>query len=154
MGRDINLVDRFSAVTSLKDQQTLCEVVQKLTRQALDDGFDTEDIAAVILFMAETEVHVTADCFDRDMGSGDMDEEWEVAERLAELSAEGFERIDLGNLQIGDTLSSPDGDFGILEKITKKGNYLVRFDTDYIGTPLTKFTRRDIERYFLVDKKV
>jgi hypothetical protein len=64
MTRDINLVDRFSAVTKLPDQYILSRVVQSLTRQALADGFDAEDIKAVLAFMMETEVDVTVDCFE------------------------------------------------------------------------------------------
>jgi len=43
------------------DQYTLCNAVQSLTRQALADGFDAEDIKAVLAFMMETEVDVTVD---------------------------------------------------------------------------------------------
>lgn len=66
MTRDINLVDRLQMSLRLFDQQHLCQVVQSLTRQALADGFDAEDIKAVLGFMMETEVDVTADCFDED----------------------------------------------------------------------------------------
>jgi len=64
MTRDINLVDRLAAVTSRFDQQYLCQAVQSLTWQALQDGFDAEDIKAVLSFMMETEIDVTVDCFE------------------------------------------------------------------------------------------
>ena len=64
MTRDINLVDRFSAVTKLPDQYILSRVVQSLTRQALAEGFDVEDIKAVLSFMMETEVDVTVDVWE------------------------------------------------------------------------------------------
>jgi len=38
--------------------------VQSLTRQSLAEGFDAEDIKAVLNFMMETEVDVTVDCYE------------------------------------------------------------------------------------------
>jgi len=38
--------------------------VQSLTRQALAEGFDVEDIKAVLSFMMETEVDVTVDVWE------------------------------------------------------------------------------------------
>ena len=61
MTRDIEVVDRLAAVTNRFDQYTLCNAVQSLTRQALAEGFDPEDIKAVLSFMMETEVDVTVD---------------------------------------------------------------------------------------------
>jgi len=64
MTRDIEVVDRLAAVTNRFDQYTLCNAVQSLTRQALADGFDAEDIKAVLAFMMETEVDVTVDVWE------------------------------------------------------------------------------------------
>jgi riboflavin synthase alpha subunit len=67
----------------------------------------------------------------------------------------GFVPVDLkaGNVKVGDNISNHGMCFGTLKKITKKGNYKVRFDMDYYGEPLTKFTPEDFERIFLVDKR-
>jgi hypothetical protein len=64
MTRDITVVDRLAAVTSRFDQQYLCQAVQSLTRQSLAEGFDAEDIKAVLNFMMETEVDVTVDVWE------------------------------------------------------------------------------------------
>ena len=64
MTRDIEVVDRLAAVTNRFDQYTLCNAVQSLTRQALAEGFDPEDIKAVLSFMMETEVDVTVDVWE------------------------------------------------------------------------------------------
>ena len=64
MTRDITVVDRLAAVTNRFDQYTLCNAVQSLTRQALAEGFDVEDIKAVLSFMMETEVDVTVDVWE------------------------------------------------------------------------------------------
>ena len=64
MTRDIEVVDRLAAVTNRFDQYTLCNAVQSLTRQALAEGFDVEDIKAVLAFMMETEVDVTVDVWE------------------------------------------------------------------------------------------
>ena len=58
-----------------------------------------------------------------------------------------------GNVKVGDNIANHGMCFGTLKKITKKGNYKVRFDMDYYGEPLTKFTPEDFERIFLVDKR-
>jgi hypothetical protein len=67
----------------------------------------------------------------------------------------GFVPVDLkaGNVKVGDNISNRGMCFGTLKKITKKGNYKVRFDMDYYGDPLTKFTPEHFERIFLVDKR-
>jgi len=67
----------------------------------------------------------------------------------------GFVPVDLkaGNVNVGDNISNHGMCFVTLKKITKKGNYKVRFDMDYYGEPLTKFTPEDFERIFLVDKR-
>ena len=64
MTRDITVVDSLAAVTNRFDQYTLCNAVQSLTRQALAEGFDVEDIKAVFSFMMETEVDVTVDVWE------------------------------------------------------------------------------------------
>ena len=64
MTRDIEVVDRLAAVTNRFDQYMLCNAVQSLTRQALAEGFDVEDIKAVLAFMMETEVDVTVDVWE------------------------------------------------------------------------------------------
>ena len=64
MTRDINLVDRFASVTNRIYQNDLCQAAQALTRQALQDGFDVEDIKAILGFMVECEVDVAADVYD------------------------------------------------------------------------------------------
>ena len=64
MTRDINLVDRFASVTNRIYQNDLCQAAQALTRQALEDGFDVEDIKAILGFMVECEVDVAADVYD------------------------------------------------------------------------------------------
>ena len=64
MTRDINQVDRFSAVTSRYYQQALATAVEALTQQGLQDGFDAEDIKAILGFMMETEIDVTVDCYE------------------------------------------------------------------------------------------
>ena len=65
MTRDINQVDRFSAVTSRYYQQALATAVEALTQQGLQDGFDAEDIKAILGFMVECEIDTTADCYEK-----------------------------------------------------------------------------------------
>ena len=66
----------------------------------------------------------------------------------------GFVPVDLkaGNVKVGDSISNHGMCFGTLKKITKKGNYMVRFDMDYYGEPMTKFSPEKFERVFLVKK--
>ena len=64
MTRDINLVDRFAGVTNRIYQNDLAEAAQALTRQALQDGFEIEDIIACLSYMVEVEVEVAADVYD------------------------------------------------------------------------------------------
>ena len=64
MTRDINLVDRFASVTNRIYQNDLCQAAQALTRQALQDGFDVEDIKAILGFIVEAEAEVAADVYD------------------------------------------------------------------------------------------
>ena len=64
MTRDINLVDRFASVTNRIYQSDLAEAAKALTRQALQDGFEIEDIIACLSYMVEAEVEVAADVYD------------------------------------------------------------------------------------------
>ena len=64
MTRDINLVDRFASVTNRIYQNDLAEAAKNLTRQALQDGFDIEDIIACLSYMVEAEAEVAADVYD------------------------------------------------------------------------------------------
>ena len=51
----------------------------------------------------------------------------------ARLLAAGFEVVNLkkGNVKPGDNIVNRNDMFGTLIKITKKGNYVVRFDIDW-----------------------
>jgi hypothetical protein len=75
-----------------------------------------------------------------------------LIERLLE---DGFVPVDLKseNIKVGNDIVSLNGMFGTLEKITKKGNYMVSFDSDYDGEKPTKFDSEKFERFFLVDKR-
>ena len=64
MKRDMNLVDRFASVTNRIYQNDLAEAAQALTRQALQDGFEIEDIIACLSYMVEVEVEVATDVYD------------------------------------------------------------------------------------------
>lgn len=64
MKRDINLVDRFASVTNRIYQNDLAEAAKNLTRQALQDGFDIEDIIACLSYIVEAEAEVAADVYD------------------------------------------------------------------------------------------
>lgn len=64
MTRDINLVDRFASVTNRIYQSDLAEAAKALTRQALQDGFEIEDIIACLSYMVEVEAEVAADVYD------------------------------------------------------------------------------------------
>ena len=73
------------------------------------------------------------------------------------LLAAGFETVDLkkGNVKPGDNIVNRNDMFGTLIKITKKGNYVVRFDIDWDRPEdkPTKFTADEFERFFLVDRR-
>jgi hypothetical protein len=71
------------------------------------------------------------------------------------LIAVGFVPVDLkaGNVKIGDNIANNNMIFGELIKITKKGNYVVRFDMDYADEKPSKFPPEVFERFFLVDKR-
>ena len=64
MKRDINLVDRFASVTNRIYQNDLAEAAKNLTRQALQYGFDIEDIIACLSYIVEAEAEVAADVYD------------------------------------------------------------------------------------------
>ena len=70
------------------------------------------------------------------------------------LIAGGFVPVDLkaGNVKIGDNVANNNMIFGELIKITKKGNYVVRFDMDYADEKPSKFPPEVFERFFLVNK--
>jgi hypothetical protein len=75
-------------------------------------------------------------------------------DRVRDLLEGGFTPVDLkaGNVKVGDNIVNHGMMFACLKKITKKGNYKVRFDMDCYGEPLTKFTPEEFERIFLVNK--
>jgi hypothetical protein len=68
---------------------------------------------------------------------------------------DGFVPVNLeaGNVKPGDEVVNLNDMFGILLKITKKGNYKVRYDVDYDGDPASKYTATEFERFFLVNKR-
>jgi hypothetical protein len=70
------------------------------------------------------------------------------------LIAGGFVPVDLkaGNVKVGDNIANNNMIFGELIKITKKGNYVVRFDMDYADEKPSKFPPEVFERFFLVNK--
>ena len=61
----------------------------------------------------------------------------------------------IGNVKPGDEIVNLNDMFGTLLKITKKGNYVVRFDIDWDRPEdkPTKFTADEFERFFLVDRR-
>lgn len=71
------------------------------------------------------------------------------------LIKEGFVPVDLkaGNVKVGDQIANNNMCFGTLKNVTKKGNYMVQFDMDYYGEPMTRFDAETFERFFLVDKR-
>jgi hypothetical protein len=73
----------------------------------------------------------------------------------ARLLADGFVPVDLkaGNVKPGDEVVNRNDMFGTLLKITKKGNYVVRYDIDYADDKPTKYTAQEFERFFLVNKR-
>jgi hypothetical protein len=70
------------------------------------------------------------------------------------LIAGGYVPINLsaGNVKVGDLIANNNMIFGTLIKITKKGNYVVRFDMDYDDEKPIKFKPKKFERFFLVNK--
>jgi hypothetical protein len=73
----------------------------------------------------------------------------------ARLLEDGFVPVDLkaGNVKPGDEVVNRNDLFGTLLKITKKGNYVVRFEIDYADEPATKFSAQEFESFFLVNKR-
>jgi hypothetical protein len=75
----------------------------------------------------------------------------------ARLLAGGWEAVNLkkGNVKPGDNIVNRNDTFGTLIKITKKGNYVVQFDIDWLRPEdrPTKFTASEFEEFFLVDKR-
>jgi hypothetical protein len=67
----------------------------------------------------------------------------------------GYVPVDLkaGNVKVGDSIANNNMCFGVLVKITKKGNYKVQFDMDYPGDKPIKFDAEKFERFFLVNKR-
>ena len=73
----------------------------------------------------------------------------------ARLLEDGFVPVNLstGNVKPGDEIVNRNDMFGTLLKITKKGNYKVRYAIDYDGDPASKYTAAEFERFFLVNKR-
>lgn len=73
----------------------------------------------------------------------------------ARLLEAGFEAVNLatGNVKPGDEIVNRNDMFGTLLKITKKGNYKVRYAIDYDGDPASKYTATEFESFFLVKKR-
>ena len=73
----------------------------------------------------------------------------------ARLLEDGFVPVDLkaGNVKQGDAVVNRNDMFGTLLKITKNGNYKVRYDIDYAEDPASKYTASEFERFFLVNKR-
>jgi hypothetical protein len=70
------------------------------------------------------------------------------------LITAGYVPVDLkaSNVKVGDTVANNNMIFGTLIKITRKGNYVVRFDIDYGDEKPIKFRPKAFERFFLVNK--
>jgi hypothetical protein len=73
----------------------------------------------------------------------------------ARLLEDGYVPVNLstGNVKPGDEVVNRNDMFGTLLKITKKGNYKVRYDIDYAVDPASKYTATEFERFFLVKKR-
>ena len=73
----------------------------------------------------------------------------------ARLLAGSWEAVNLaaGNVKPGDEVVNRNDMFGTLLKITKKGNYKVRYAIDYDGDLASKYTATEFERFFLVNKR-
>jgi hypothetical protein len=74
---------------------------------------------------------------------------------IARLIEDGFVPVNLkaGNVKPGDEVVNRNDMFGTLLKITKKGNYIVRYEIDYADEPASKYTAKEFERFFLVNKR-
>jgi hypothetical protein len=70
------------------------------------------------------------------------------------LITAGYVPVDLtsGNVKVGDSIANNNMIFGTLIKITRKGNYVVRFDIDYGDEKPIKFKPEKFDRFFLVNK--
>ena len=73
----------------------------------------------------------------------------------ARLLESGYVPVNLsaGNVKPGDEIVNLNDLFGTLLKITKKGNYVVRYEIDYDDEPASKYTAAEFERFFLVKKR-
>ena len=77
-------------------------------------------------------------------------------DRIRDLLEDGFTPVNLkaGNVKVGDSVANRNCMFGTLIKITKKGNYVVRYNIDYIDDEKpSKYKPDAFERFFLVDKR-
>ena len=76
-------------------------------------------------------------------------------DRVRDLLEDGFTPVNLktGNVKIGDSVANRNFMFGTLIKITKKGNYVVRYSIDYDNEKPSKYKPDAFERFFLVDKR-
>tara|TARA_R110000868_G_scaffold61450_1_gene186669 strand:+ start:416 stop:679 length:264 start_codon:yes stop_codon:yes gene_type:complete len=75
-------------------------------------------------------------------------------DRVRDLFEDGFTPVNLkaGNVKVGDNIVNRNFMFGTLIKITKKGNYVVRYSIDYDNEKPSKYKPESFERFFLVDK--
>jgi hypothetical protein len=64
MKRDMTVIDDICATASRKAQRDLAIAVSQITKNALQDGFEIEDIIACLTYMVEAEVEVAADVYD------------------------------------------------------------------------------------------
>ena len=76
-------------------------------------------------------------------------------DRVRDLLEDGFTPVNLkaGNVKVGDNIVNRNFMFGTLIKITKKGNYVVRYNIDYDDEKPSKYKPDAFERFFLVDKR-
>ena len=76
-------------------------------------------------------------------------------DRVRDLFEDGFTPVNLkaGNVKVGDNIANRNFMFGTLIKITKKGNYVVRYNIDYDDEKPSKYKPDAFERFFLVDKR-
>ena len=74
---------------------------------------------------------------------------------VRDLLEDGFTPVNLkaGNVKVGDNIANRNFMFGTLIKITKKGNYVVRYNMDYDGEKPSKYNPDAFEIFFLVDKR-
>ena len=74
---------------------------------------------------------------------------------VRDLLEDGFTPVNLkaGNVKVGDSVANRNCMFGTLIKITKKGNYVVRYNIDYDNEKPSKYNPDEFARFFLVDKR-